>query len=421
MSDDNGELEVSQQELGFEDQVPNNQEEGEEEQGDSPRGSRSPSPPTAEDNGEQQGGEDPDPDDPSKGSDSSGDGSKDTSKDATESHLSGSVAGAAGGGVTNPVIRGRFESQDATIKALQAQVAVLVANAQAGMPAPAQKSAFQGVKLRPRDPPMFTGEDKRYPVKDWLATVTEWLASGSCEPQKQVGIAQTFLDKGAATYWRARSSALRSQGADTSDFALFAKTLESGFGHQDPEQNARDKLERLTQTGSVEDYSSRFQSLSAEIVTLPLSEGDKIQRFRNGLKAELQTAAGIDPLTGKRWVDLGKFIDYACSVDANRVQAGKQKGGADSGASGGSGKSSVSYKDKLQNNKRAADSQGGPPAKKGKSGHGKGKFNAKPKEQDAKQKANDWENRNCFKCHQPGHQAKDCNGLPQPPKGKKPF
>ena len=82
----------------------------------------------------------------------------------------------------------------------------------------------------------------------------------------------------------------------------------------------------------------------------------------------------------------------------------------------------MSYKDKLQNNKRATDSQGGPPAKKGKTGwHGKGKFNAKPKEQDAKQKANDWENRNCFKCHQPGHQAKDCNGLPQPPKGKKPF
>ena len=142
MSDDSGELEVSQQELDFEDQDPNNQEE--EEQGDSPRGSRSPSPPTAEDNGEQQGGGDSDPDDPSKGSDSSGDGSKDTSKDATESHLSGSVAGAAGQGVTNPVIRGRFESQGATIKALQAQVAVLVANAQAGMPVPVQKSAFSG-------------------------------------------------------------------------------------------------------------------------------------------------------------------------------------------------------------------------------------------------------------------------------------
>ena len=166
MSDDSGDLEVSQQELGFEDQDPNNQEEGEEEQGDSPRGSRSPSPQAEGDQGAQQGGGDPDPDDPSKSSGSGGDGLKDTSKDATESHLSGSVAGAAGGGVTNPIIRGRLESQDATIKALQAQVAVLVANAQAGMPAPAQKSAFQGVKLRPRDPPMFTGVDKRYPVKD---------------------------------------------------------------------------------------------------------------------------------------------------------------------------------------------------------------------------------------------------------------
>ena len=56
MSDDSGDLEVSQQELGFESQDPSDQEEQEEgEQGDSPRGSRSPSPPSEGGNGEQQG------------------------------------------------------------------------------------------------------------------------------------------------------------------------------------------------------------------------------------------------------------------------------------------------------------------------------------------------------------------------------
>ena len=69
MSDDSGELEVSQQELGFDQQDPSDQEGQEEEgeQGDSPRGSRSPSPQADGANGEQQGGEDPDPMTPPKG------------------------------------------------------------------------------------------------------------------------------------------------------------------------------------------------------------------------------------------------------------------------------------------------------------------------------------------------------------------
>ena len=76
----------------------------------------------------------------------------------------------------------------------------------------------------------------------------------------------------------------------------------------------------------MEDYASRFQSLVAEIVEMPPSEGDLIQKFRNGLKSEIQVQAGIDPQTGKRWSELNRFIDYACSVDATRSQAMKSKG-----------------------------------------------------------------------------------------------
>ena len=398
MADSDGSLPVSREELGL-DPLEDNQEE---EQETSSGGEGSPSPQQdegSEENqqegqqGDQLGGEDPDPDDPPGGSSKDDEGSHPSSggsgnpsdQGGGASRHSGSPLGSLSVGVTNPILRQKFEQMEAraiaqteVIQGLQAQVASLVAVAQA---APAQKSAFQGVKLRPKDPLLFSGEDKKMAVKDWLATVKDWLDTGSCDPDRRVPLAQTFLSNGAASYWRARNQALKDQGVMV-DFALFAKTLESGFGHQDPEQNARDKLEALSQTGSVEDYASRFQSLSAEIVTLPLSEGDKIQRFRNGLKTEMQTAAGIDPMTGKRWMDLGKFIDFACSVDATRAQAGKQKGGADSG---GSGKSSVSYKEKLQNIKRTADSSGGPPVKKGKFGKGQGKFSAKPKGQDAKQ------------------------------------
>jgi hypothetical protein len=74
-------------------------------------------------------------------------------------------------------------------------------------------SSFQGVKLRPADPPKYAGGNKDV-VKDWLATMVQWLGSGSCVPEQRVPLAQTFLTGGAASLWRAKSTALQAQGVD---------------------------------------------------------------------------------------------------------------------------------------------------------------------------------------------------------------
>jgi hypothetical protein len=79
-------------------------------------------------------------------------------------------------------------------------------------------------------------------VKDWLATMVPWLRSGNCATEQKVNLAQTFLTGEAASLWRAKSAALQSQGFDILDWDVFARTLETAFGHQDSEQNARDKF-----------------------------------------------------------------------------------------------------------------------------------------------------------------------------------
>ena len=96
---------------------------------------------------------------------------------------------------------------------MQSQVAVLVANAHVVPPQPqAARSAFQGVKLRPKDPPLFSGEDKQMPIKDWLATVTEWLDTGSCDPEsRRVPMAQ-ILVQGSIQLLESKGSGSKDSG-----------------------------------------------------------------------------------------------------------------------------------------------------------------------------------------------------------------
>jgi hypothetical protein len=65
--------------------------------------------------------------------------------------------------------------------------------------------------------------------------------------EQGVGLAQTFLTGGAASLWRAKSAVLQAQGFNIEDWDVFARTLEQAFGHQDPKQNSRDKLDVLKQ------------------------------------------------------------------------------------------------------------------------------------------------------------------------------
>jgi hypothetical protein len=81
---------------------------------------------------------------------------------------------------------------------------------------------------------------------------------------------------------------------------------------------------------------------------MPPSEGDLLQKFRNGLKPDMQMAADIDPVTCTRWMDLQKFISFACAMDASRAQANKGKQASDKSEQGKSSGLGTSYKEKLK-------------------------------------------------------------------------
>jgi hypothetical protein len=68
------------------------------------------------------------------------------------------------------------------VRQLEQQLADLVA----GKVKPG--GSFQGVKLRPTNPSKCARGNKDV-IKDWLATMVQWLGSGSCVPEQRVGLA----------------------------------------------------------------------------------------------------------------------------------------------------------------------------------------------------------------------------------------
>ena len=64
----------------------------------------------------------------------------------------------------------------------------------------------------------------------------------------------------------------------------FKEALTKAYGNVISEQVAHTKLNKFSQHSSIESYPNEFQNLCAEIVTLPMSVGDKIHYIINGLK-----------------------------------------------------------------------------------------------------------------------------------------
>jgi hypothetical protein len=73
-----------------------------------------------------------------------------------------------------------------------------------------------------------------------------------------------------------------------------------------------------------------------------------LQKFRNGLKPDIQMSAGINPVTGTRWMNLQKFVCIACATDASRAQATEGKQASDRSEQGKFSSSGANYKDKLK-------------------------------------------------------------------------
>jgi len=293
------------------------------------------------------------------------------------------------------------------LEVLVAQQAIQIQELQTTVAQHRRQADTGAARLKPNDPPQFSGEDKRT-IDAWIKAVKVWLAAGGIHPEYEVAMARTFLVKGAADLLSAKDGELDKQhtadGREFISFAVFEAFLREHFGYQDEEQVARDELDDLKQTGSVEDFARKFQACVARIKALPPSEGDLIQRFRKGLKPEILQHVAVDPATKKRWTSLQPFLAFASAFDASRIQVTNQirqesKAVGDKRESYSAVTSIVTGKRGLESgglNSRTAKKPKFPRPATGGSSSVPDKF----KEAFAKGV--------CFECGKPGHRKVDC-------------
>lgn len=289
-----------------------------------------------------------------------------------------------------------------------------------------------------KQPSPFTGtKSDSEPVRRWLTSMSHYLTITRVPKPLGVGVAVTYLRGEAQVYWFSVQKQITTAGEDPTDWEVFRKWLVLGFGALDPEITARDKAERLRQTGSVEDYARTLLSYFTQLVTEPMAERDQIRVFHNGLKPNVAANVQVDPVTREPWTSLHAAVQYAIRWDnANKQTLSRPlslpavppgvlkrigklaKGGWQpyhdpEGRVEQLKKGDFLGKGKFAKQRKRFHSSGGggggggrKPFKGGKGSDGAGTSRDAQTAQERRQEA--FHNGECFHCHEKGHKKYEC-------------
>jgi hypothetical protein len=120
------------------------------------------------------------------------------------------------------------------------------------------------------------------PVDAFLFNVEQYFGALRIAEQDKVACAANLLEGNATNWWR--GEVVRTCGVPMT-FEEFKLGLTSAFQPVDPAIEARNKLSRLKQTGSVQSYASEVMGC---LFYLPrMHEADRVHAFTAGLKSDV--------------------------------------------------------------------------------------------------------------------------------------
>ncbi|KAL1918100.1 uncharacterized protein VTP21DRAFT_3366 [Calcarisporiella thermophila] len=152
-------------------------------------------------------------------------------------------------------------------------------------PAPEPKPTLQ-----PGKPDYFHGnygED----VDSWIASIRRFLQLYKLPPQDELFYAISYLKGNALAWWNTYERRAKfNQELMPTTFDHLAQLLHAHFKPIGSEVIARERLDRLRQTGSVQEYAYAFQTIINDI---PEINSETLQCFIRGLKPNTQAEVKI--------------------------------------------------------------------------------------------------------------------------------
>ena len=193
---------------------------------------------------------------------------------------------------------------------LERAIATVVANTTVHPQTPVPPPILSNANLpKPTKPDNFT-PGRNADVKLWLFQLEQYLRFTNLPRERYVEYAAALFRGSAISWWRTQLHGNQSLPANWEEFK---DTMQRTFSPINHVKLARDRLSKLRQTYSVQDYVWRFQSLCLEIPDI--SEGEILDRFVRGLKGQIRKEVELRGLT-----NFQEIVQTAQRVDAIHYQ-----------------------------------------------------------------------------------------------------
>ena len=151
-----------------------------------------------------------------------------------------------------------------------------------------QKQLKKATLLKPKQPEKYDGSSKPSEMENWTHSVEMYLtAKDMLISPAAIDYVATLLIGPAATWWRHHKEAVRrNEEYPIKTWRQFKKMIAKFFRPENSERINLEKLQRVTQLGSVRNYNQAYQSIMVELPDM--AERERIFFYLIGLKTTVR-------------------------------------------------------------------------------------------------------------------------------------
>ncbi len=159
---------------------------------------------------------------------------------------------------------------------------------------------------KPSKPPNYAGK-RTESIETWIKQVERYFRLTKIPEDDQVEWAAYYLTESAASWFEVEQSRAETKGEPLTWDTLTTR-LRKRFKPINADDNARERLSRLKQTGSVAAYSHTFRLIMQDLPDM--HEKDALHYYKKGLKEAVAIQVGLrGPLSVHEAEEMAETVD----------------------------------------------------------------------------------------------------------------